>query len=60
MANENFPMPMMSRDWKVHPAMVNGWLAKDIVANLEQRAVMGFPWVSHRSRLSSLGPGTTS
>jgi hypothetical protein len=29
---------MMSRDRKVRPAMVSGWLADDIVANLEQRA----------------------
>jgi hypothetical protein len=29
---------MMSRDRKVRPAMVNGWLADDIAANLEQCA----------------------
>jgi hypothetical protein len=35
MANENFPVPMMIRDRKVRPAMVNDWLADDIAANLE-------------------------
>jgi hypothetical protein len=36
--DENFPVPMMSRDRKVRPAMVNDWLADDIAANLEQCA----------------------
>jgi len=33
--DENFPVPMMSRDRKVRPAMVNGWFENDIVTNLE-------------------------
>ena len=36
--DENFPVPMMSRDRNIRPAMTNGWLADDIPVNLRNFA----------------------
>src|SRR5271170_8208107 len=33
--DENFPVPMMSRERKIRPAMTNGWFESDIADNLE-------------------------
>ena len=32
---ENFPVPMMSRERKIRPAMTSGWFESDIPDNLE-------------------------
>jgi hypothetical protein len=37
---ENFPVPRISRDEKVFPAMTSGWLGNDIPLNL--LGLMGF------------------